>query len=475
MKVETQELEDRQVELRVEIPDERVERAMRSAARIVSKRMKIPGFRPGKAPYDIVIRNVGHAYLLEEALETLGQDIYREALEQSNLEPFAPGALEEVVSNEPLILRYTVPLAPQVDLGEYRDVRLDFEQPQVEDETVEEVMEELRQGQALIEPAERAAEMGDVLVVDILGKLPDPEEGDGILLDEKNVSLLLDEETDWPIPDISRSLVGMETGSVTTVEHQFPEDYSNESMRGRTAQFEVQVHDVKSRLIPEWSDDLARNLGDFDDLLALRLKLRENLAEEATRRADSDFADLVIDAIVEGAQVSFPPILLDHELDDVLADLNRQLRGQNLSLEDYLKIEGKSEEELRDELRPRAAERLKRGLVLSKVVETEGLQVTDEQIDQELDDMISGLGEQAEQVRQRLNTAPTRRSIELDLLTSQAVKRLITIAKGEFEAASDPQEPEIELPKTEQKSKQPDSEIPIEESNHESEEAPNEE
>lgn len=464
MKIETQELDDRQVELRVEITGERVERAMRSAARQVSKRMKIPGFRPGKAPYDIVLRNVGHAYLLEEALESLGQEVYREALEQSDLDPFAPGALEEVVSSEPLILRYTVPLSPQVELGSYRDLRLDYQGPEIEDETVEEVLEELRQGQALIEPADRAAGMGDVVVMDLVGKLVDSESEDGVILDEENVSLLLDQDTDWPIPDISSSLVGMEAGQETSVEHQFPEDYANESMRGRTARFEIQVHEVKSRLVPEWSDDLARNLGDFDDLLALRLKVRENLTEESVRRADSEYADEVLDALVEQAQVSFPPMLLDHELDDMLADLGRQLRGQNLTLEDYLKIEGKSEEELRDELTPRATERLKRGLVLNELVKQEGLEVSDAQIDHELDDMISGLGEGAEQVRERLNTPRTRRSIELDLLTGQAVKWLVAIAKGEDPSALESTEPAIDITSESPQAAQVKAEILTEES-----------
>lgn len=439
MKVETQELEDRQIELRVEIPDDRVQRAMRIAARQVSKRMKIPGFRPGKAPYEIVVRNVGHSYLLEEALETLGQDVYKEALEQSNLEPFAPGALEEVVSDEPLVLRYTVPLSPEVDLGEYRDIRVDYEEPEVDDEALEEVLEELRQGQALIEPADRAAEMGDVVVLDIHGELHDSKDEEGDLLDEANISLLLDEDTDWPFPGISTSLVGAEAEQELTLEHQFPEDYTNESMQGRSAQFQVQVHEVKSRHVPEWSDDLARNLGDFDDLLALRLKVRENLTEEANRRADSQYADAVIDTLVEGSQVSFPPMLLEHELEDMLTDFSRQLRGQNLSMEDYLKIEGKSEEDLRAELMPRAADRLTRGLVLNEVVELEGIEATEEQIDQEMDDLFSGLGEEAGSVREKLNTPQNRRSIELDLLTNQAVQRLIAIAKGEFTEVESPE------------------------------------
>lgn len=432
MKIETQELGNRQVELHVHVPDERVQKALRLAARQVSKRMRIPGFRPGKAPFEIVAHNVGEEYLLEEALESLGQDIYREALEQTDLEPFAPGSLEEIVSREPLVIRYSVPLAPEADLGDYRGVRLEYQEPEVDDESLEEVLEELRQGQALIEPVDRPAQTGDVVVIDVVGRLDGPEAGSGLLIDDSNVSLLLDEETDWPFPGIAASLVGTSAGQEESVEYHFPDDYSNESLRGQTAKFDFTVHEVKSRTVPEWSDDLARNLGDFDDLLALRIKLRQNLTEEATRRADSDFADQVIQEVVEQSQVSYPPLLLEQEIDDMLTDLRRQLQGQNLALEDYLKIEDKSDKDLREDLRPRAEERLKRALVLGQVVEEENLSISPEEIDEEIDNLLSGLGEQAQQVRSQFDNPRTRRSIELDLLTSKAVRRLVDIAKGAF-------------------------------------------
>lgn len=434
MKVETQALEDRQVELTVEVPQDQLRRALQNAARRISQEVKIPGFRPGKAPYGVIANKVGEQSLFEEALDQIGQDVYREALEEAEIEPFAPGTLKEIVSREPLVLRYTVPLSPEIDLGDYRSLRLEYEGTEVDDEAVEEVMEELRQGQALIEPADRAAQMGDVVVVNVEGELIDGEEGeDTSLVDEENASLLLEEETDWPIPGISDHLVGLEAGQEISVDHTFPEDYRNEDLQSRDAQFHFACLEVKSRMVPEWTDALAQNLGDFDDLLALRMQVRENLEEQQTNRANSEYRDEVLEAVIEAADISYPPYLLERELEEMVQSLRRRVQQQNLSLQDYLDIEGKSEDELLEELRPQAEGQLLRGLVLGRIVEQEEIEVEEAEIDEAIERILENFGEQGEQMRDSLKSPTTRRQIELDLLTDKAVERLLTIAKGEVE------------------------------------------
>lgn len=433
MKVETQNLEDRQVEMTVEVPEDRLQGALRAAARRVSSELEIPGFRPGKAPYNVVANKVGADYLLDEALDELGQDLYREALETTSLDPFAPGTLNEIVSRQPLVLRYTVPLEPEVDLKDYRQLRIDFEEPVVEDDAVEEVMEQLRQGQALIEPADRPAAMGDVVVVNVLGELlPEKEGGEREeLVNENEASLLLEEETDWPIPGISEHLLAKEGGAEVTIEYTFPEDYRNESLRGRQAEFEVTVLEVKSRILPEWTDNLAQNLGDFDDLLSLRLKVRENLQEELVGRSNSEYRDEVMDAILDGAEIVYPPSLLEREIDDMVHDLHRRLERQNVSLADYLEMEGIGQEELREQFEPQAEQRLLRGLILGEVVESEELEVGEEEIEAALDRIVESLGEGGEGMRSQLDNPATRRQIEVDLLTDKAVERLLAIARGQ--------------------------------------------
>ncbi|HHH83350.1 MAG TPA: hypothetical protein ENL35_10225, partial [Chloroflexi bacterium] len=246
LKIEKQALEDRQVELTVEVPRERLEGAMRAAARRLSQQTKIPGFRPGKAPYQIVLSKFGEEAVFEEALETLGQEVYHHALDESEIDPFAPGIMDEIVSRDPLIIRYTVPLAPEVTLGDYRELRIPYETPEIQDDAVEEVMEGLRERQALIEPVDRPAQPGDVVVLDIYGELTSPEEGeDPVLVDAKGVSVLAEEKTTFPIPGVLQYLEGLEAGGEVTFEHIFPDDYESEDLRKRAARFTIKCVEVK--------------------------------------------------------------------------------------------------------------------------------------------------------------------------------------------------------------------------------------
>ena len=225
LKIDTEALEDRQVQITVEIPDERLQAAMRSTARRLSRETRIPGFRPGKAPYNIIINKFGEEIVFEEALDDLGKEIYRQALEEMELDPYGPGSLDEVVSRDPLVIRYTVPLSPEVDLGSYREIRIPWEPPQVTDDALEAVLEDIRQRRALIEPADRPAQLSDVVVLNISGELRDPpDERDATLLDNQGVEVLVAEETDWPIPGIVEHLVGLEAGDERQFEYEFPEE-----------------------------------------------------------------------------------------------------------------------------------------------------------------------------------------------------------------------------------------------------------
>ncbi len=445
MKIDRQDLEDRRVQLTVEVPGERLEAAMHSAARRIGNRTRIPGFRPGKAPYKMIVQKVGEEAVFEEALDSLGQEVYRQALEESAIEPYAPGSLDEVVTRDPLTLRYTVPLLPEVELDDYRSLRLPLEEPEVADEAVDQMVEELRQTRAVVEPVDRPAQMGDVVVLDVRGTLQEPESGkDPTLLDERGVSVLVAESTDWPVPGIAEHLLGLKPGESRTVPHTFPETYANESLRGREGEFRLSCHEVKSRTVPELTDELARQMGDFGDVLDLKLKVRKGLLEEGHRRAESDHAQAVVDAVVSKTTLRYPPVMLDEELQAMLRDLDRRLQAQRLSLADYLKIEKKSLDELKKELEPKAIQRLKRALVLGKVVEVEDLDVEDQEVTAELDRVVAPLESKAGQVRKAIDNPAGRRSIAMDLLTQKAIQRLVAIARGLDPAASEPQAQDLQ-------------------------------
>jgi trigger factor len=416
------------------VPPEQLAAAMRSAARRLATKTTIPGFRPGKAPYDVLLQRLGEAAVFDEAIDTLGQEVYRQALESADLQPFASGSFDEVVSQQPLVLRYTVPLQPKIDLGAYKDLRMPFEEPQVADGALDAFLEELRQGQAVIEPADRPAQLSDVVLIDLRAEIPgEGEKPAETLLRQEGASVLVAETNDWPIPGISNHLVGLKAGDDTEFDHTFGDDHPSETLRGKTAHFHVHCHEVKSRFVPEWTNDLARSLGDFEDLLDLRQKARQSLTQQAHARAEAEFRDQVVNGVVEGATVEYPPQILEEELNDLLRDLEARLRSQKLSLADYLKIQKKTEKELRDELEPSARARIKRGLVISEVAEVEKIEATEDEVTAEIDKMAKQSKDVADSLRKVFDTPTGRRRIAVDLVTDKAMARLAAIARGEGE------------------------------------------
>jgi trigger factor len=430
LKIETQRNDDCTLTLTVEVEDERVQPALRAAARDISKRYPFPGFRPGKAPYETVLRQVGEGALYEAALEKLGQKVYEEALDQEKIEAFAPGSLDDV-QLKPMVLKFTVPLKPEVELGDYRAVRVEYTPPVVSEEELSDTLERLRERQAVLEPVERPAALQDVVVLDVKGYLREGENPSDFLLADKDVALLLDEKADWPMVGFAPRVAGMKAGDEKKFDLSFPEDYANESLRGQAAHFEVACKEVKSRSLPEWSDELAKEIGAYESLDDLRAKVRAELAAQSEQASGRDYTREVVDRLVAQSSVTYPPVLLEQELDDMLEDLDRRLREQRLTLEDYLKIEKKTREELREENKPRAEDRLKRALVLSKIVELEGLKVNDADIDDRITALSAPFGEHAERLRQTFSSAAARRMLGSELLTNKALERVTALAKGE--------------------------------------------
>lgn len=444
MDIETRELENRQVEIQVNVPDDLLERAMHGAARQLSKKTRIKGFRPGKAPYQVVLTHFGEDYVFEEAMEKLSQDVYRDALEESELEPYAPGSFNEIVSREPLVLRYTVPLAPEVELGDYDAIRLAYEPATIDEEDVSKSLDELLERRALIEPKEGAVEKDDLVIVDIKAELSEVEEDEeATLFDRKGIELIASDDAEWPIPGISEQLIGMQSGDEKDVAHTFNDEYPVESLRGRSATFTITCQDVKTRTLPEWDDELAQSMGDFETFEELQTKIRENLLLQAERSVDAEYSSKIIDQLVEEATIDYPPVLLEDEVNQLIGEFEQQLSAQRLTLEDYLKIQQTSLDEIRSEFEPQARERLDRGLALGKLVEVEELQVSDEDINARLDEMAQAWNEDADRVREALNSPASRRRLEVDLLTDKAVEFLMATAKGEDPRAV-VEEPEVE-------------------------------
>ncbi|HEY72403.1 MAG TPA: trigger factor [Thermoflexia bacterium] len=426
MKITTEPLENRQLRLTIELDEEQTQQAMQRAARKIARQVNIPGFRKGKAPYKLIVQRYGENAVRQEAADDMVEKVYREALEQEDIQPYAPAALEDIAL-DPVTFEFTIPLHPKVDLGDYRDYRLKPRKVRIYKKEVQQTLQEIREQNAILELAERPVALGDGAVIDAVGWVDDVE-----FMNLDQVRLLLDAETTDPAPGFSEALVGMEAGDERTFTLTLPDDFPQEELQGQEAEFTVKMAEVYDSTLPDLDDDLARTVGNFDSLKELEKSVKEQLRQKAQQEADAEYTEQVVDAIVEQAQIEYPPLVLEETLDDIIKDFEQTVKRQTqLALDDYLRISGKSEEDLREEFEPTAQSHLRHSLALSEVIVLERIEIDKEEIEAYIEEVSAAWGDRAKAMRSSLSTGEGRKTVVNRLLGAKAVERLVAIAKGE--------------------------------------------
>lgn len=454
LKIESENLEDHQVKLTVEIEADQFEASKRKAAKKIAKRIKIPGFRPGKAPYQVIQRHVGDEAILEESLEILVKDVYPQIIEQAEIEPYGPGNFENILNYDPLTLEFIVPLMAEVELGEYSDLRFDYDPPEITDQEVEAVEEDFRQRQAVEETVEHTAQEGDHVYIRLSAKRFEEAEDEGVeegnLIDERSTSVIIAAEgaetpSEWPFDGFSRELIGMSSGEDKSLVFTYPEDSDFESLQGVTADFSVQVEDVKSRILPELNDEFAQSLGEYEDLDSLEKDIRDSLEQRSMETYNSEYDDQIIDAIVESSTIKYPPQMLDNEINDVVYQLERRLANQGLDLDLYLKTRDLDEQGLRDEAIPVAESRVKRSLILLEIAQKEEINVSEDELQQETERTMSSITNFMSESERKQFDSPQAvmnlaGNIYAEMRMNRTLEYLRKVAQGELEAEAEREE-----------------------------------
>lgn len=421
MKVSVERIPNSQVVLEIEVDAERVERAVDVAYRRLARRTRVPGFRPGKAPRPMVERLLGRETLLREALEDLVPQVYSEVLEQESIDAIDQPEVE-IKQLEPLVVRATVPARPTVEIGDYRSLRVERPSVEVPQEEIDEALEDLRRRYALHEPVARPVQMGDIVRLGLRITV------DGrTVLDEEDYELRVREGMLGGLPEFVENLLGMERDSTKEFTVEVPQDYMEPALAGKTCDFRLHVKEIREEKLPDLDDEFAREVGEgFSSLNALRERLEQDIRERHEAQAENEYHNRIVDALVEQATLEFPPVLVEREIDRMLRD-----RAGNQDMDRYLRQLGRSEEDVREELRPEALERVRRSLVLGKVAELEQIEVTHADIDAEIDRLTSGVGAGGDQLRALFGTEGGHEVIRRNLLTRQTLARLAAIASGE--------------------------------------------
>ncbi|MEA4908607.1 MAG: trigger factor [Chloroflexi bacterium] len=396
MKIETELREDHQMKVTAELDAEVLEQFKHRAARKISKETKIPGFRPGKAPYDIVKRMVGDDLLEREAVELMVDEYYPEVLREADLKPSGPGSLEDVISMNPPKFAFLVPLAPEVELGDYQSIRKDYEPPVVTDEEVDQVIKNLQSGYATAEPVERPAQEGDLLAVKVDGRMLEPEEGqEAEIVKDNTIQVIVGDESqadqEWPYPGFSKELVGLSANDVKVVQFTFSEESPYERLRGKQAEFTAEVQSVKAMTYPELDDEFAQSLGEFDSFANLKATIREQLEENHKNEYDQEYLSGLIDEIVAMSTVKYPPHYLEEEVEHVVHSLEDDLSKQQLDLDTYFKLRQTTREEfIENEAKPVARNRLGRSLVMNEISRQEKIELQPDELEAEVSQAMDG-------------------------------------------------------------------------------------
>jgi trigger factor len=424
MKVSTENLESCQIALNIEAEASEVDKSLDEAYHRLVKEVSIPGFRKGKAPRGILEQHIGKKNLLEEALEHLVPQLYGQAIESEKIEPIARPQIE-ITQTEPLIFKAVVSLKPEVKLGDYHGIRLDAS-PEIEvtDKEVVAATEELRARQGAWMPVDRPAGPGDLITVNIQANVDGKP-----WLNHKDILYEMDENSRSPVPGFASCLVGTEKNKEKTFTLTIPDDYPIKEMSGKEGTFKVTVTEIKEKQLPELNDKLAQGAG-YDNLEAMKQGVTADLRTKAEARSRLDLKQKALDALVEISEVGYPPILEDEEIAELLRSEAQRLGFRETA--DYLKRANKTEEEVKEELRPIAKRRLIQSLILGKLAEEEKIEISPSEVDNKVTEIANDAADK-EKARQLFSLPQIKQSIEQSLRTQKTMDKLLEMAIGNVE------------------------------------------
>ena len=428
VKTKVTELPESRVRVEAEVPADEVERSIQKTARTLGANLRIPGFRKGKVPPPVVIRRIGRETVLDETVRDAIGRWYVDAISAADIAPVGDPKLDLgdlPAEGQPLTFTIEIGVRPEAALGTYEGVEVGRREPTVDEAQVDAEVEQLRERAARLETADRAAQRGDFVVMDYEGRIGDePFEG-GAGRDQ-----MVELGSGRLIPGFEDQLQGAAAGDEREVKVTFPADYQAEQLAGQEATFSVSVKEVREKVLPELGDDFALEQAGFDSLEELREDIRTKLREADERRVEQDFREAVVDAVVREADVEVPDALVEARARELWDRMLHTLSHQGIGKDAYLRIAGKSEEELLEEAKPDAEQALRREAVIAAIIEKEGIAPSDGDVLDALQSSAARESTTPEKLRDRLEQAGRLDELRDDLAQRMAVDWLVEQAKS---------------------------------------------
>lgn len=411
--------------LTIELDAEKLNEGLDLAFKKVVKQVNIPGFRKGRIPRGMFEQRFGVESLYQDAIDILLPEAYANAIDETGIDPVDRPEIdvEQIEKGKTLIFKATVTVKPEVTLGEYKGLEVPAVDTNVTDEDVEAEIKALQEKQAeLVVKEEGTAELGDTVVMDFEGFQ------DGVAFEggtAENFSLELG--SGQFIPGFEEKLVGVATGEVKEVEVSFPEEYHAEELAGKPATFKVTVHEIKGKELPELDDEFAKDVDEEAETLAdLKEKIKTRLENDKKHQAEHTVRDTVVEKAAENATMDIPSAMYDTEIDRMMNEFEQRLQMQGMNLELYFQFSGQDEAALKAQMQEDAEKRVRVNLTLEAIVAAENIEVTEEEVNAELENMSGMYNMPVDAIKQALGGVE---NVEMDLKVRKAIDFLVENSK----------------------------------------------
>lgn len=393
--------EDTKLTLKIVVEAAKFEEAVTKAYNKMKSRFNISGFRKGKAPKKIIEANYGVEVFYEEAINICFPEAYEAALKEHNIDPVDHphiDIVDEIEKGKDVVFTADVEVMPEFSVENYKGIEVEKKEYNVQEEDVQKELDTLVEKSArMVSVEDRPVKDGDMVIIDYKGVVDDVQFPGGTA--EKQSLTIGSAQF---IPGFEEQLIGANLNDELDVNVTFPEKYHSEDLAGKEAIFHVKIHEIKEKELPQVDDELAKDVSDFDTLEELKTDLRNKLVEAAKQKEEQELQTGVVDAIVSTVDLNLPDAVVEKQIDQMLKDFEYSLGQQGLNLETYYQITGAKQEDLRSQMREDAVYKVKNELVLDKISQQENIEVTNEDVDQEIEKMAGMYKQEVETLKARL-------------------------------------------------------------------------
>ena len=433
MSVQVENLEKNMVKLTIEVPAEELEKAIDAAYKKQKNQISIPGFRKGKVPRAMVEKMYGVEVFYEDAANTLMQQNYPSAVEESGVDIVSRPSIDvvQIEKGKPFIYTAEVAVRPEVILGKYMGVTVTKIDTSVSDDEVAEALEQQRNNNArTISVTDRPVAVGDTAVIDFEGFV------DGVAFEGgKGENHPLEIGSHTFIDNFEDQLVGKNAGDEVEVNVTFPEQYQAADLAGKPATFKVKINEIKAKELPELDDEFAQDVSEFDTLAEYKESLKKNLEEKKENEAKRTKEDEAVQKIIDKSKMDIPEAMIDTQCETMIEEFAQRIAQSGLSMDQYLQFSGLTVDGLKEQVRPEALSRIQASLVLEQIAKDENIEVSDDDVNAEIEKMAASYGMEADKLKEYMGDAE-KESMKKDLAINKAVELVMSNVKERAKAKS---------------------------------------